>query len=204
MTFPFPFIPPGAKSALFVGVTAIRTTTSAITWPSGTAAGDIAIAIGAGNSAFSISGWTAITGDTVNNSPTQSTFAYKVLVAGDISSPPTITVPTSGSYYIVVYRGATAAAKKTTASSSTTSVTATGFTKAATSRMVIAHAVDRDPSGALSTPPTGFTHRASGTSTYFSHGIYDLPASAYAGGSVTATLWSAGLDGRLTLLELTA
>lgn len=202
MTFPFPFIPPLQSTIKFIGVTSLISTATAVSWPSDTQSGDFAIAVGAGNSAFSISGWTTLGGDILNNSPSQSTFAYKVLTAADITTPPTITVPTNGAFYILVYRGCILAAKRSTTASSTASVTTPGFTKSPHSRYILAVAQDRDPTDALSTPPTGFTLRASGISTYFSYGISDLAAADYSEGSVTAALWATSYGGRLTLLEL--
>lgn len=202
MTFPFPFIPPLLSAASFIGVTSLISTTTTVSWPSGTQSGDLAIAIGAGNSVFAISGWNTIAGDVLNNLPSQSTFAWKQLSASDLASPPSITVPTNGAYYVLIYRGCDGVIKRSTTASATASATASGFTKDQDSRFIIAVAQDRDPNGALSTPPSNFTLRCADISTYFSFGVSDIAASEYDGNSVTATLWASRYGGRLTLLEL--
>lgn len=199
--------PPFMKAALvsvFVGITPLYQSTGAITWPSGTQAGDLAVAIAVGNTAVSIPGGTVIAGDVVENSPSQSSFAFKVLAAADISTPPSITVPTNGAFYVAVYRGGTMVTKRSTNASSGANVTVPGFTKSAASRRIIAAGHDRDP-GTSSTPPTGFTLRATASATFFMSAVYDLSAAAYAGADVVFNLVSPGnpYAGRGTLLEIT-
>jgi hypothetical protein len=192
----------GGAAAQFIGISALQSASVALPLPGGAAAGDFCVLVGCGNSAVSCSGFTAVTGDIVNASPSTTSFAWKVLSAGDISSPPTVTVPSIGGFYSVVYRGPTTSlTKKSTNTSTGSTVSVSGFTKAAGSKFIIACSHDRDATGALAAP-SGFNNRASGTTTFFSHGVYDLASSAYGGGSVTCNLHAVSFAGRGTLLEL--
>jgi hypothetical protein len=201
MLIPFNVGARAGVSAEFVGVSALTSANVALPLPGGATAGDFCVLVGCGNSAVSCSGFTAVTGDIVNASPSTTSFAWKVLSAGDISSPPTVTVPSIGGFYCEVYRGPTSMTKKNTNTSTGSTVSVSGFTKAAGSKFIIACSHDRDATGALAAP-SGFNNRASAASTFFSHGIYDLASSAYGGGSVTCNLHGVTFGGRGTLLEL--
>lgn len=190
-------------TSTFVGITSLIQTSGVISWPSGTQTGDLAIAIGVGNSSVSPSGWTTVAGDPVNNAPSVSSFAFKVLAAADITSPPSIAVPTNGAFYVAIYRGGTVVTKKATNASTTASVVVPGFVKSVSSRRVLAVGHDRDP-GISAVPPSGFTLRASDSSTYFMNALYDVSASSYTdGSSVTFNLVAGSFGGRGTLLEVT-
>jgi hypothetical protein len=202
MLIPFNVGARAGVSPEFVGVSALTSANIALPLPGGTAAGDFCVLVGCGNSAVSCSGFTAVTGDIVNASPSTTSFAYKVLSAGDISSPPTVTNPSTGAFYCVVYRGPTTSlTKKSTDTSIGSTVSVSGFAKATGSKFIIACSHDRDATGAIAAP-SGFNNRASAASTFFSHGIYDLASSAYGGGSVTCNLHGVTFGGRGTLLEL--
>lgn len=191
-----------APSLMFVGISAIYETSGVKTWPAGAQAGDIAALIAVGLSGnVSAAGFTSVTGDAFSHGVTS--FAYRVLTSGDISSPPSITVPNFGHFQIVIYRGPTALAKKTNAQSTTASVVVSGFTKALDSKFVLGAAFDREDSGTLPSAPSGFSTRASARSTYYAAGVYDMTSAAYGGGSVTFGLIAGSYSGSGTLLELT-
>jgi hypothetical protein len=134
-----------SRSVIRVGyTTAPGLSGGAITFPSGTAPGDLAIVFGsAGGAAFS--SWTT---DIYNSLQRFS----KVLDAGDISSPP---ASLSGTYIVVVYRGAKAATRRTQAQySGTTTMTQAGFAKSGGRAYVTAFLNSLGGNGDISAPFT--------------------------------------------------
>jgi hypothetical protein len=151
-----------ASPPTFIGAL-MQNSSSPIVWPGGVAAGDIVMFSCLGNSSPTLSTGTKI----VNNAPIGSnTFGYlvnvwwKILVAGDISSPPTYSANCMQAF---IWRGGTSIALKvgpTTGAGTGTTVSVTGFTKAAGSKLVIATAYDRDLNGLTGgmSAGTGFTN----------------------------------------------
>lgn len=185
----------------FVGVGSFVSTTGAATWPSGTVAGDYALIVATGNSAVSATGFSTIGSDYAFGAHTAS-LRGKILTSGDISSPPTVTIPASGGYYIVTFRNVATAAQKATANSTSSPVTCTGFTKAGSSAFVLAVGADRDPV----TPAyvTSWTGIAAGTITYFGMALSYVPSSSYANGTnVNVPLSAGGNIGAGELVEIT-
>lgn len=150
-----------APGSDFIGANVQISGGSPISFPAGTVAGDIAMFTMLGNASPTLSTGTKIVNNATIGSNTFGyvvTVWYKVLTAGDISSPPTYS---GNAIQTLVWRGGSAIALKvgpTTGAGSGTTVSVTGFTKAGGSRLVIATAYDRDLNGLPNkTADSGFT-----------------------------------------------
>lgn len=150
----------GAAAATFVGQSVINTGT--IVFPGTEAAGDLALIV-VNNSTtntpdISGSGWTKGVVEEWNNPNNYfRRFYWKVLAAGDISSPPTLS--NFGSFAqaaIQVFRGGTTVTRKATLEDDAgTAISLTGFTKDAASKFVTSFCYDRDGANTLGYP-SGF------------------------------------------------
>lgn len=198
---PAPFFPVDGPGVLFVGKAGFLTASGAITWPDEAVAGDLAITFSAGSGYMSASGWTQIQGGQIY--PTQfSCYLHKVLSAGDITSPPSFTLPTYGAMCCIVYRGPTTVELKSTTRNATgSSIVVAGFEKTADSKVVLGTVVDRDTQGPFAIP-TGFSNRYSETSTYWSFEMHDLLANFYDEQSVDFDAWGGGAPAQASLLEI--
>lgn len=199
---PVPYVSLQAPQLTFVGVSSLITSTGVITWPIDTAADDFAIMIGVGATNLSETGYTSGNASVFAPGGHRTSWMYKTLVSGDISSPPSVTIPSYGAFHILVYNGPTAATLKTEASSLGSGITVAGFTRAANSKGVIAAMHDRDPIGTLPAPD-GFTRRNSDTSTYFSYMVSDLKSNFYDEKSVAMEAFAGSHEAQGLLLELT-
>lgn len=180
--FPFAAVASGAAVTTFVGADVVDGAALAISWPSGTQAGDAAIICVVGNGAPSwsnFSGWaTDVNGGVV--STVSLWYCYsKILSAGDVSTPPSYTGATAGGYIVAVYRGATSITFKTSLASDAGSDAAlSGFVKAALSSRVVTAICDRDPGNDM-TEPSGFTQRHEEAISFFDYAVADIAAGSY-------------------------
>lgn len=192
-----------APAFTLVGATTFNGATSyGISWPSGTAADDLALFFWGGNSSsFSASGITELA-DSAFGSGHFAGAAYKVLTSGDVSSM-TITNSSFGGSFAVVFRGPTVMTQKATANSTGASVSLTGFTKDASSLVVLAVAIERDM--VQPDPVSGWTSTGGGgTSTYFAGAASYVASSGYTNSaSVTQPLIDDVYAGNGKLFELT-
>lgn len=190
-------------------------TTTALTWPAGTLAGDFAVLYIAYQGFANNNSITGGAGGWTKDALAWLTLGYysavfsKALTSGDLAgvtlNRPDAIAEGPTPYIIVVYRGPTALAVKSTVTNGTgTTITLTGFTKAATSKAIISCVSDRDPSA---TPATGspFTAvRGPGTNPNFTSNLNDvLTPTAYLGGNVTWTGFGNTFEQTGYLIELT-
>lgn len=166
-------------------------TTSGIPFPSGTAVGDIALAMTIGSSGSPYFPWSG--GGTFGIGYAEgAAYSTKVLTSTDISAGGVSPFYLSGSGLLVVYRNATAASVKATLRStidpdtgypiSTTSYS-TSFTKGTGSKKLVALTLTLLNLGTI-VPP--FTTQSS-TSSY-NHS--DMNSSLYTNGSTLTTSWT--------------
>jgi hypothetical protein len=190
-----------AVNASFIGANAPATATT-VSWPSGTAEGDIACFFACGNSAIGGSGLTVLATTDLSGAVSVARPGYKVLTSGDVSSY-TLTVPTSGGYIVAVFRGPTVMTlKNDVPGAAGSSAVISGFTKDAASKFVLSFGGDRDPTapGYVST----WTGAANGTTTYFGYGLSYVESASYTNNaSVTQPLTASAYDGGASLFELT-
>ena len=155
------------------------TTTTPISFPVGTQAGDLAMIMSWGGFASSGSisggagGWSA---DHINwlNYGYRSSLLWKVLAAGDLAGVNFVSGSAGSAYVVAVYRGATSlAVKQTNTGGGGSEVPFSGFTKASNSKALVTIMHDRGPS---STPaaPAEFVRRTGGGAIHFAAWLADL------------------------------
>jgi hypothetical protein len=186
----------------------------AITWPTGTQAGDLAVIYvcysGGSSGVSGLTGWTRATSAWGLGGYTDN-FYSRVLTAGDVSSPPTIIAnpgPGAGGPIIVhVYRGPTRAAVRAAGTDTVTghsSISAGGFGQAGSHMGAVAFEGDRDPAGTASctAPPNSTACITNQAGSFFSTSSADWLGPSYSGAAVTFS-GSATTTGRnLTVIEL--
>ena len=186
-----------ANEALFIGATGESTATS-VTWPAGTAEGDIALIFSVGTGSLTGSGLTHMTSTPISGSSART--SWKVLTAGDVSSF-TVTVPTYGFYMILVFRGPTTATLKSNAASTGASASVSGFTKAAGSQFIVSAGFDRDPS--TLDYVTSWEQGAQGQGSYFGMTTSWLASADYDETGWTQDLTASSYQGCYNAIELT-
>lgn len=199
-----------------IGNTSAPSTTTSLSWPAGSAAGDLAVV------------YVAYQGSANNNTITGgaggvwtkdallwSALGYysavfsKTLASGDLAgntlNAPDAATDVSSPYIIVVYRGPTVLSVKSTVTNGTgTTITLTGFTKAGNSKAVVSCVADRDPSATPSTGSPFTAVRGPGTSINFTANLNDvLSVNQYVGGNVTWSGFGNTFEQTGYLLELT-
>lgn len=211
---PSPMIPYESTQSRFISIVDIDgvrliDTTQLLAWPIEVAVGQLAVAIGVGQSQLTSAGWTTgtETADQGVGGINFISYMYKVVASGDISSPPTITIPTYGGFYMLLYDGPTAAKIMSTATpTEEDDVHVDGFVRTPGSRMVLAIGSDRDLDFNLDLigPVDKFTQRALENSAYFSLQVCDIKSSFYNEGPVSMDLLTGGsFEGSACLMELT-
>lgn len=172
-------------------------TATSLSWPAGSASGDIALVFVAFQGFANNNTITGGAGGVwTKNALNWSSLGYysavfsKTLASGDLAGN-TLNSPdgSSSPYIIVVYRGPTVVAVKSTVNNGTgTSITLTGFTRAATCKAIISFVTDRDPSA---TPTAGSPFTAvqgPGAHGAFTANLSDVRTPTnYLGGNVTWT-----------------
>lgn len=152
----------GAKTLFFVGASTISNASSGnISYPAGTAVGDICIVSLVGSPSFSGSGtWTDAINGNGSMAGISTLYVYtRILQAGDISSPPSFTND-FGSMGVHVWRGGTAISLKTgPTTGSGSNLTLTGFVKDAACKGIIIAGYDRADSIGVTTVPSPFIKR---------------------------------------------
>lgn len=191
-------------------VTGHHQTFSGSSWAvslAGASVGDLAlIVVQNGNTTpTDPAGWNKIT------MPVWTTLSYvnvvywKVLAAGDFSSPPTVDGLLSGaSGVFAAYRGPASVSLKSATDVTSATLTVPGFVKAAKCMGVVIVSFDRDP-GSNPAPPAaaGISHRVDATSTFFKADLFDFAQSQdYPEASLTFTGYDAASEQRGIVLEL--
>jgi hypothetical protein len=191
--FPNPMLMAGGRVIRIGYTSAAGLSGGAITFPAGTAPGDLAIVFGS-NTGASFSAWAV---DTYNSLRTHT----KVLDASDIASPPG---SLNGTYLVVIYRGAKVATRRTQASySGTTTMTQAGFTKSGGRGFITAFLNNLGGNGNVSAPFTEIVDNIDSGGAGMGFGEL-LSPSLYTNG--TAVVWS-GMSGNTNMqcvtMELT-
>lgn len=194
----------GSTPAEYIGATA--GTSSSLTFHANAAEGDLALVCGAAyiSNTLGLSGWNSFSSFLVESSSSVDMFEFwKVLTAGDVSSPPTFSPwdATYAHWTCVVFRNVTSAARSRTIALTNT-ITLTGITKAAATKAIVSHAVDRNNSAspAVSSP---LVKRASITRNSISSGhVATCLAEDYTGQNVSWTSIASPYQGGGSIIEL--
>jgi len=196
----------------YVGAVNLTLNNGAISWPAGTAVGDMAI-IGSvcnntTNSWSNISGWTNDVYDTITAGGPSNNYMRvysKILEASDLSTPPSWAGGTTGSgIFGVVYRGGTQInMRQNVGSVGGSSVGVTGFSKSVGSSRIMSLFLDRTTSGAIGVAPTGWGLRYLARSSYHTMGVADVDPDTYVdSGSITWTDLQATYTQAMLVYEL--
>lgn len=191
-----------AISFVGAGELTFNNAAASVSWPTGTTVGDMAVLVLVSNNTSytlnNLGGWSAdsINGVSAGNASSNYLRVYsKVLVAGDLSSPPSFSGGGTGAaYFVVVYRGGAGIAfKGATGPSPGTTVSVAGFAKSPASSRVMSIFVDRTNSTTLGDAPTGWTRRHISRVTYHTFGAADVESGSYTDNA--AVVWTGLQDG---------
>jgi hypothetical protein len=175
-------------AAVFDENTHGNTGAGSIVWPSGTVAGDQAIILLFGDSAsITLTG----TSTFVNDWPTSGldggsvTAAYHTasIASADISIPPTFSGIAFGGYEVIVYSGGAGVNfGNSVQNNSGTTTPVPGFTKGATSSIVVGVAVSESTAQAY-VAPSGFADRENSIISFFACDMADIASGSYTNGT---------------------
>lgn len=185
----------GAKTLFFVGASTISNASSGnISYPAGTAVGDICIVSFCGSPSFGGGGtWTSAVYNNSSMSGISALYVYtRILQSDDISSPPSFT-NSYGSVGVLVWRGGTAITKKTGPTiGSGSDLTLTGFVKNAACKGIIIAGYDRTDSIGVTTVPSPFVKRDEQRGSYhqMTFADCDSPESYTNSSSISLTGWN--------------
>lgn len=200
----------GGGSATFVGVTTAATE-AALSFPSGWAAGDMAIiqamAYGAtpGPTPDPPSGWTSLAdiGSSGSAYPYRTKTYYRVLQSGDTG--PTISLSLYGIAVCAVYRSATTAVSLTTKTgASGTTQTTSAVSPSGSTKRLIGIATVRDPATSTISFNQGLAldDRAGSINSYFSYAVFSCLLGNYGGSGITVSNLSASFDYAISITEI--
>jgi hypothetical protein len=173
-------------------------------WPSGTAAGDVALVTATCNGDLgNMTGWEVLplhsgmlTGSNVDG-------AWKLLDADDITNGPPVPSVPQGFAMMVVVRGAIAVEERSAGNVDNTGTsTIPGFTKDPDSQMIVVLQADRDPADVVGYP-TGWTGIDSSVGTYFLQKLSYKHAADYGGEDIACPLPTSQYDGLGIAYEFT-
>ena len=183
------------KTLTFIGASTISSANSGnISYPTGTAVGDICIVSLCGSPSFGGSGtWTTAINGNGSMAGVSTLYVYtRILQGGDISSPPSFTNST-GALGVLVWRGGTSISLKTGPTTGTASnLTLTGFVKDAACKGIIIAGYDRTGSIGVTTVPSPFVKRDEQRSNYhqMTFADCDSPGAYTDSSSISWTGWN--------------
>lgn len=185
----------GGETLTFVGASTISGASSGnISYPAGTAVGDICIVSLCGSPFFGGSGtWTTAINGNGSMAGVSTLYVYtRILQSGDISSPPSFANAT-GALGVLVWRGGTAISLKTgPTTGSGSNLTLTGFVKDAACKGIIIAGYDRADSIGVTTVPSPFIKRNEQRGSYHQMTFADCasPGSYTNSSSISWTGWN--------------
>ncbi|MNK57775.1 hypothetical protein D3C87_768390 [compost metagenome] len=164
-----PTIMPVGPDEVYYTSTVFSSNTTFQPATAGAVAGDIIFVAGVGNSEVVLPGSTYSDTTSIGGGLSRQTNAYKVLSPGDITTNSlSVTCPSLGNFTILLISGVSTFTRKYSAFRTEATAVVPGFTKSASSKLILAIVTDRTDNGVLLPSPTGFSLLRNGFTQYFS------------------------------------